>query len=71
MARDAANGILHCEYTPSNAHTYTHAHSLSPIPTIVHKEKIIHRDIAARNVLLGPNYGMSLLALFRYEKVYV
>ena len=51
--------------------TPTRAHSLSPIPTIVHKEKIIHRDIAARNVLLGPNYGMSLLALFRYEKVYV
>jgi len=29
---------------------------------LVHKENIIHRDIAARNILLGQNYGTPTLS---------
>lgn len=59
MARDAANGILHCELflLPFVSITLIK----ETIHLLVHKEKIIHRDIAARNILLGQNYGRDFL----------
>jgi len=59
MARDAANGILHCTLLPIPLFFFTGKSRANSL--IVHKEKIIHRDIAARNILLGQNYGTPTL----------
>jgi len=59
MARDIAAGIL----VPAVFVQFTEATHSIPVVTLqhLHKEHVIHRDIAARNVLVGDNYGIVLI----------